>query len=64
MEINDKVKVIGIGLRESEWQQVEQIADQLGVSKHALSAYSVRDFLKRWEAGEIKTETKITLPGL
>ena len=60
----DPIKVSGVGIRESEWQQLEAIAGEMGISKHALAAYAVRDFLKRWEAGEIQTKTRSYLPGL
>jgi hypothetical protein len=58
------VKAYGVGLRVSEWQQIETIAGEMGMTKHALAAYALKDFLKRWEAGEIQTETKPSLPEL
>ena len=58
------IKVHGVGIRESEWQQLEAIAGEMGITKHALAAYAVKDFLKRWEAGEIQTKKRSYLPGL
>ena len=60
----DPVKAIGIGLKESEWQRLESIAGELGETRHAVAAYTLRDFIKRFDPGEIRTETKRTLPGL
>ena len=60
----DEVKSHGVGLRESEWQQIEAIADEMGITKHAVAAYALRYFLKSYDAGEIKTETKQSLPGI
>ena len=61
---DDKVKAGGIGLKSSEWQRYEDIADELGMTRHALATYALRDFLKRYGAGEIQTETRPRLPGL
>ena len=60
----DEVKSHGVGLRESEWLQIEAIADEMGITKHAVAAYALRYFLKSYNAGEIKTETKPSLPGM
>lgn len=60
----DEVKSYGVGLRESEWQQIEFIAADMGVTKHKVAAYALRDFLKRWDAGEIETQAKPSLPDL
>jgi hypothetical protein len=60
----DPVKPRGIGLRESEWQRLEEIAGELGMTAHAVAMYAIRDFVRRFEKGEIRTETKRALPGL
>ena len=60
----DEVKSSGVGLRESEWAKVDAIAAELGQTRHKVAAYALRDFLRRWDAGEIQTETKPSLPGL
>ncbi len=62
--LKNPVKAYGVGLRVSEWQQIETIAGEMGMTKHALAAYALKDFLKRWDAGEIQTETKPSLPEL
>ena len=60
----DKIKPVGIGLKLSEWQRIEDIAAELGVNRHALGAWVLRDFLTRWEGGyrpQTETETKTVL---
>ncbi len=47
----DPVKARGIGLKISEWQHLEAIADELGVTRHKLSLWILRDFIKRYDAG-------------
>lgn len=54
----------GIGLYESEWANLEKIAGDLGITAHKLAQYAVRDFVRRYEAGEIKTEKRPRIPGL
>ena len=63
-EAKDEVKSHGVGLRESEWQQIEAIADEMGITKHAVAAYALRYFLKSYTAGEIQTSTKRSLPDM
>ena len=60
----DPIDPKGIGLRVSEWEHLENIGDELGMTKHALAMYAIRDFMRRYDAGEIQTETKKALPGL
>lgn len=60
----DEVKSSGVGLRESEWAKIDAIAAELGQTRHSVAAYALRDFLRRWDAGEIRTETKPSLPGM
>lgn len=52
---------VGVVLTREELDRLSQIAAELGVSRHALLQYAVRDLLRRWEAGErprTKTVTK------
>jgi len=61
-EHHDRVKARGVGLRESEWNRLEEIAGELGVTRHNLMLYVLRDFIQRYEAGyRPETETKTTL---
>lgn len=56
---DDPVKAVGVGLRASEWARLQAIADELQVSRHELAMFIMRDWLKRYEAGERpKTRTK------
>ena len=63
-EVYDPIKPRGTGLRASEWDHFDEIAAELGSKPHALACYILRDFIKRYDAGEIKTQTQKTLPGL
>ena len=54
----------GVGLKQSEWQDLESIAAELGLTLHAVSAYGLRYFLKQYKSGAIQPESKPTLPGL
>ena len=55
----------GLGLRLSEWQELEDLAAELGLqSRHAMTAYAVRYFIKQYRAGEIEMQSRQTLPGL
>ena len=62
----DKIQARGIGLKASEWEEVEKIAAELGVTPHAILTYGVRYFLKAWHEGKIKPQVKKTqsLPDL
>jgi hypothetical protein len=62
----DKVIPRGIGLKESEWRQLEAIGTEMGTNAHRLIVWAVRDFLRRYEAGElpITEQKRQTLPGL
>ena len=59
----DPIRPRGIGLRVSEWKRLTQIGQELGMKPHALVMVIIRDWVKRYEAGEIKTETGRRLPG-
>lgn len=43
---------LGVKLEPDELQLVAEIAEQLGVSRHNLLQYAVREMLRRWKAGE------------
>jgi hypothetical protein len=60
----DKIKPVGIGLKISEWERIEEIGAELGVNRHMLAAWILRDFIERYEAGykpPTKTKTKTIL---
>jgi len=52
----------GVGLKESEWAELQDIAAELGITQHAISAYALRHFLKQYRTGNIPLENKPTLP--
>lgn len=56
----DIIKTRGVGLKQSEWEELETIANELGITLHAVSSYGVRYFLKAYRQGKIKPETKRT----
>ena len=63
---NDIIKTRGLGLKLSEWEDLEKIAAELEITPHAVAAYGVRYFLKAWREGKIKPQVKKTqsLPDL
>jgi hypothetical protein len=67
-ETKDKIQARGIGLKASEWSEIEKIAADLDTTTHAILTYGVRYFLKHWREGKIKTQTQVkkthTLPEL
>jgi hypothetical protein len=63
-EDKSPVQTQGLGLRANEWAELEEIGAAFDLSRHAMTAYAVRYFLKLYRAGEIPTPSKPTLPGL
>lgn len=57
----DIIKSRGVGLKESEWRDLETIAGELDITLHAVSAYLLRYGLKEYRAGKIKPAAKKTL---
>jgi hypothetical protein len=43
---------ITLGLKKEEIERLAEITEELGVSRHLLCLYAVRDFMRRYEAGE------------
>jgi hypothetical protein len=52
----DPIKPRGVGLKQSEWERFDRIAAELGMNSHKLSLWALRDFIRRYEAGEIETK--------
>lgn len=59
----DKIHPRGIGLRQSDWVRFDRIAHELRMTPHSLSLFIIREWMKKYEAGEIKTETGKRLIG-
>ena len=57
---DDIIRSRGVGLKISEWNEIEKISRDLDITPHAVAAYGVRYFLKAWQEGKIKTETRKT----
>jgi hypothetical protein len=57
----DMVKTRGVGLRSSEWAEIEAQAQRLNMNSHALAVVLIRYGLAQLQAGKIKTKSQITL---
>ena len=59
----DPITSRGVGLRVSEWAEVDRIAAEWNVTPHSVAVMGVRYFLAELAAGKIqtKTETKTTI---
>ncbi len=55
---DDKISARGVGLKASEWVELEKIAKEVGTTPHAIAAFGIRYFMKDYRAGKIKTQTK------
>lgn len=54
----DKIKPVGVGLKASEWERVQKIAEKEDISPHALTRYAILKFIQMYEKGEITIETE------
>jgi hypothetical protein len=52
---------IGVYLRKEIRSAVDEIAEKEGVSRHAILAYAVTDFVRQYRAGKIKLKKKQTI---
>lgn len=56
---------VGVGLKEGEVAEIDDIAASVGLSRNAIMGWALRHFLKAYRAGNlelpIETETKRTL---
>ena len=50
-DAEDIVRPIGVGLKISEARHLSEIAHELGVNRHQLLVWLVRDFFRRWSSG-------------
>lgn len=57
-EGKDKIRPVGVGLKASEWEQVQRIAEKAEISPHALTRYAILKFIQMYENGEITIETE------
>lgn len=54
----DKIDAKGVGLKLSEWQEIEDRAKALGMTRHGLAAILLRYGLDHLRTGKIKTKTE------
>ena len=58
LEFDDSVDNYSVGLRVSEWQRLDAIAVEMGITRNKAAAWALRSFLKQYEAGDIQTISK------
>lgn len=54
----DIIKTRGLGLKLSEWLEIDELAKILDVTPHAVAVYGVRYFLEQHRAGKVKIQVK------
>jgi hypothetical protein len=54
----DKVSARGIGMKASEWAELEKIAAEIGITAHAAASWAIKHFMNEYKAGKIKTQAK------
>ena len=57
----DIIDAKGVGLKKSEWGEIEQRAQELGITRHKLAAILLRYGLDHLRNGKIKTKTEKTI---
>jgi hypothetical protein len=57
-EEEKKVNPKGVGLMQWEWDEIERIAEDLGVTGHALAKFFLRYAVKQYKEGKVKIPTK------
>jgi hypothetical protein len=61
---SDPVKPRGVGLKISEWERLDVIAQELGATSHKLATHAIREWIARYTKGEVETVTAQRLPDL
>jgi len=56
--VDDPITSRGIGLRSSEWAEIDRIADKWNVTPHNLTVMGLRYFMEQLAAGKVETETQ------
>ena len=51
-------KPLSVYLTLEEKARLEEIAQEIGQSKHAIMQFSIREFLRRYDAGEYEIQTE------
>jgi hypothetical protein len=58
LDFDDSVDGYNVGLRPAEWQRLDAVAAEMGITRDEAAAWALRAFLKQVEAGEILTDKK------
>lgn len=58
---DDVIEANGVGLKKSEWAEIEQLAQRMGITRHKLAAMLLRYGLDHLRSGKIKTKTEKTI---
>lgn len=53
---------IGVGLKESEVEMLDQIVEELEISRNSIMRYAIRHFLLQYRSGEIALEENVERP--
>lgn len=56
-EEKDVIVAQGVGMKQSEWNEMRDIAEENGITLNGLSAHALRQFIKGYRAGLFKIET-------
>jgi len=57
----EKPNPVSVGLDQEDLTSLEEIAEELGQSRHAVMRFAIRDFIRRYEAGERPKTKKVTI---
>jgi hypothetical protein len=55
-------KPVGIGLKESEYAALREIADATGIAANSLGRFAIREFIKAYRRGEIDLTSRTEEP--
>lgn len=53
---------VGIGLKQSEIEALDRIAEATGIARNSLGRWAIRDFIMRYRRGEIDLSASIEQP--
>lgn len=58
---DDVIDAKGVGLKKSEWAEIDERAQSMGITRHKLAAMLLRYGLDHLRSGKIKTRTEKTI---
>lgn len=56
------IRQLGCGLREGEIEALQRIAEEQGIKRNSIMRYALRDFLFRYDAGQIDMTKDVEQP--